>query len=110
MKIWNSVSLPRGERVRELSRDLRSDTMQAWQEALEQQIQAERELAAARGDQYAKVIDIGPRWDGGAPLSHLTSNGSRAFVLCLASVPDPDWMARICAWYRPLARTRRRSW
>ena len=54
------------ERVRELSSDLRSDTMQAWQEARERQLQAERDLGAARGEQYAKVIDIGPRWDTGA--------------------------------------------
>jgi hypothetical protein len=79
------------ERVRELSSDLRSDTMQAWQEARERQLQAERDLAAARGEQYAKVIDIGPRWDTGAPLPHLISNGSRAFVVCRASDPDPDW-------------------
>jgi len=26
-----------------------------------------------------------------APLPHLVSNGSRAFVVCLASQPDPDW-------------------
>jgi hypothetical protein len=65
--------------------------MPAWQEAVEQQLQAERDLAAARGEQYAKVIDIGPRWDVGAPLPHLVSNGSRAFVACLASQSDPRW-------------------
>jgi hypothetical protein len=80
-----------GERVRELSSDLRSDTMQAWREALQGQLQAERDLAAARSEQYATVIDIGPRWDVGAPLPHLISNGSRAFVVCLASQYDPDW-------------------
>ena len=57
----------------------------AWQD----QLKAERELAAARGEQYAQVIGIGPRWDPGAPLPHLVSNGSRAFVVCLASQPDP---------------------
>lgn len=59
--------------------------------AHEQRLQAERDLAAARGEQYAQVIDIGPRWDVGAPLPHLISDGSRAFVVCLASQPDPDW-------------------
>lgn len=79
------------ERVHELSSSLRKDTMQTWRGAWEAQLQAERDLAAARGEQYAKVIDIGPRWDIGAPLPHLISNGSRVFVVCLASVPDPDW-------------------
>jgi hypothetical protein len=79
------------EQVRELSRNLRHDTMRAWQAVWEQQLQAERDLAAARGEQYARVIDIGPQWDAGAPLPHLLSNGSRAFVVCLADVPGPDW-------------------
>jgi hypothetical protein len=52
------------ERVRELSRELGRDTMGALKAAVEDQL-AERELAA-RGEQYAQVIDIGPRWDIGA--------------------------------------------
>jgi len=80
------------ERVRELSRDLwTGDVLAELLAAHEQQLQAERDLAAARGEQYAQVIDIGPRWDDGAPLPHLMSNGSRTFVVCLASQPDPDW-------------------
>jgi hypothetical protein len=79
------------ERVRQLSRNLRKDTMQAWRAAWDEQLQAERDLAAARGEPYAQVIDIGPRWDIGAPLPHLMSNGSRAFIVCLASQPDPNW-------------------
>lgn len=65
--------------------------MAAWRAAYGDQLQAERELAAARGERYAQVIDIGPRWDTGAPLPHLISNGSRAFVVCLADQPDPHW-------------------
>jgi hypothetical protein len=79
------------ERVRELTRVLSKDTMDAWRAALEDELQAERKLAAARGEQYAQVIDIGPRWDTGAPLPHLISNGSRAFVVCRAHQPDPHW-------------------
>jgi hypothetical protein len=80
------------ERVRALGRRLaREDTMAELMAAREQRLQAERDLAAARGEQYARVIDIGPQWDAGAPLPHLISNGSRAFVVCLASEPDPEW-------------------
>ena len=92
------------ERVRELSKNPRRDTTQAWRTAWEQQLQAERDLAAARGEQYATVIDIGPRWDIGAPLPHLVGDGSRAFVACMASVPDPDWDGTLCA--RGIARGR----
>jgi hypothetical protein len=69
----------------------REPTLVAWRAALEEQHQAERDLAAARGEPYAQSIDIGPRWDVGAPLPHLISNGSRAFIVCLAGQPDPDW-------------------
>jgi len=65
--------------------------MECWRAAREDQLKAERDLASARGEQYAQVIKIGPRWDVGAPLPHLISNGSRAFVVCLASQPDPEW-------------------
>ncbi|HEY5990341.1 MAG TPA: hypothetical protein VIV12_28735, partial [Streptosporangiaceae bacterium] len=78
-------------RVVALASNLSRDTMAAWRAAYGDQLQAERELAAARGEQYAQVIDIGPRWDTGAPLPHLVSNGSRAFVMCLADQPDPRW-------------------
>jgi len=79
------------ERVRELSRELSGDTMYTLKAARGDQLKAERELAAARGEQYAQVIEIGPRWDIGAPIPHLISNGSRAFAVCLASQPDPHW-------------------
>lgn len=80
------------ERVRDLSRRLAAeDTMAELLAAHEQRLQAERDLAAAHGEQYARVIDLGPRWDAGAPLPHLISNGSRAFVVCLASQPDLGW-------------------
>jgi hypothetical protein len=78
-------------RVRELSGSLGKDTMAAWRAAYGDQLQAERDLAAARGEQYAQVIDIGASWDVGAPLPHLISNGSRAFAVCLADQPDPNW-------------------
>jgi hypothetical protein len=59
--------------------------------AAEEVRRAERDRARARCETYAEIIDIGPRWDTGAPLPHLISNGSRAFILCRASQPDPDW-------------------
>ncbi len=55
--------------MRELASNLSSDAMAALRAAHDEQLQAERELAAARGEQYAQVIDIGPRWDTGAPVT-----------------------------------------
>jgi hypothetical protein len=79
------------QRVHDLGSRLGKDTMAAWRSARQDKLRAERDLAAARGGQYAQVIDIGPHWNTGAPLPHLISNGSRAFVVCYASQPDPNW-------------------
>jgi hypothetical protein len=54
-------------------------------------LDAERALAAARGEPYADVVDIGVRWSAGAPLPHVISNGSRTMLLCRAADVDPAW-------------------
>lgn len=53
--------------------------------------QAERQLAAARGEPWAEPIDLGVNWDAGAPLPHLVSNGSKAVLICHAYIDDPHW-------------------
>lgn len=79
------------ERVRELSRTLGRDTWAALDAAWHDQLQAERDLAAEHGNSYAQVLDDIPRWDTGAPLPHVISDGSRALVAVRASRPDPGW-------------------
>jgi hypothetical protein len=39
----------------------------------------------------AVEIDLGVRWDVGAPLPHLVSNGSTAVLIAHSREPDPDW-------------------
>ena len=58
-----------------------------WGRAFDDLHEAERALAAARGEQYAEVIDVGARWDVGAPLPHLLTAGGSAYVVCHASDP-----------------------
>lgn len=55
-------------RVRELASRLDRDTMSTWRAAVQDELAAEAELAAVRGEQYARVIDIGPAWDADAPM------------------------------------------
>jgi len=62
-----------------------------WRTASERVLAAERSLAAARGEEYAEVIDLGVRWDVGAPLPHLIAGGLRAAIICRAAVHDPTW-------------------
>ena len=50
--------------------------------------QAERRLAAARGEPWAERIEL-PAWAGGAPLPHVISNGTRADLICFAADPAP---------------------
>jgi hypothetical protein len=93
------------QRVSELSGRLGNDTWQEWMAACEEQLQAERDLAAARGQPYAQVIDIGPRWSTGAPLPHLVADGSHAFLVCLADQPDPDWDGTYVRMFSPADQT-----
>lgn len=52
---------------------------------------AERQIAASRGEQWAEPINLGVAWSTGAPLPHILSNGSVGVLICRASVPDPNW-------------------
>jgi len=54
-------------------------------------LDAERRLAAQRGESYAEILDLGVQWDTGAPLPHIVSDSSRTVVFCRASEPDPNW-------------------
>lgn len=53
--------------------------------------EAQRRLADARNQAWAEPLDLGVKWDVGAPLPHLLSNGSKAVLICHASVTDPSW-------------------
>jgi hypothetical protein len=63
----------------------------ALRTAHEEQLAAERELARVRDEQYAEPLDLGLRWDPGAPLPHVISDSWRTFVFFLLAEPDPDW-------------------
>jgi hypothetical protein len=63
----------------------------AFSAALDEQLAAERALAAARGEEYAVPFELGVVWSGGAPLPHLLSSGHRTFVAFYLDVPDPNW-------------------
>jgi hypothetical protein len=54
-------------------------------------LDAERGLAAERGEAYAERLELGVRWDAGAPLPHIVSGSSRTVLWCHASEPDPNW-------------------
>jgi hypothetical protein len=58
--------------------------------ANEEVLKFERELAAAKGEEYAVTIDC-PRWDVGAPLPHLLQNDYKALLVYCVGDDDPDW-------------------
>ncbi len=63
----------------------------AFRAALDAQLEAERKLAAARGEEHAIPFELGVRWSGGAPLPHVLSSGHRSFVAFYLEEHDPDW-------------------
>jgi len=65
-----------------------------WEEyevANQEVLLLERQLAAAKGEEYAEPCDFPLRWDAGAPMPHLMVNDHRALLAFLLSEPDPAW-------------------
>jgi len=65
-----------------------------WNEyiaANQEQLAAERILAAAKGEEYAIPVDFPYQWDTGAPLPHLLRNDYRTFLTFFIRKYDPQW-------------------
>ncbi len=54
-------------------------------------LDAERALAAAKGEPYAVEIPFPVSWDTGAPLPHLLQSDSRTFLVFFLARIDPNW-------------------
>jgi hypothetical protein len=54
-------------------------------------LQPERNLAAAKGEQYAVPIEFPVSWDTGAPLPHLLQNDHRTILTFFLRDMDPNW-------------------
>jgi hypothetical protein len=54
-------------------------------------LRLERQLAAAKGDEYAEPCGFPLDWDGGVPMPHLLVNDNRALLAFLLREPDPAW-------------------
>jgi hypothetical protein len=67
------------------------DAGAAFTAARDEQLSAERALAAWRGEEHAVPFDLGVQWSSGAPLPHLLSSGQRSFVAFHLDEPDPAW-------------------
>jgi hypothetical protein len=65
-----------------------------WQEywlATDQVLLLERQLAAAKNEEFAEPCGFPLKWDTGAPMPHLMVNDHRALLAFLLSEPDPAW-------------------
>jgi hypothetical protein len=65
--------------------------LEEWRAASEACLAAERALSLARGDETAVLCKWAVAWDLGAPLPHVVASGAGAYLLYLASEPDPNW-------------------
>jgi hypothetical protein len=70
-----------------------SSGREAFRAALSQRLEAERELADLRGDEYAVDLDLGIAWDIGAPAPQLLANERMVFVVFYLREPAP-WVGR----------------
>ena len=67
------------------------DSVQELRAARIAVLQAERNLAAAKGEEYAVSVDFPVRWDKGAPLPYLLQNDYRTFLAFFLQTIDPNW-------------------
>jgi hypothetical protein len=65
--------------------------VEEFRAAVAEQHRIERDLALAKGDEAAIVLDWQPPWDAGAPLPHVLSSSHRTFLIYMLSEPDPAW-------------------
>jgi hypothetical protein len=54
-------------------------------------LEAERALAAARGEEHAVQLPFPVRWNTGAPLPQVLLSDTRTFVIFVVETVDPDW-------------------
>lgn len=59
--------------------------------ARDAKLQAERNLAAAKGEPHAVPIEFPVSWDVGAPLPYLLQNDYRTFLTFYVHDVDPGW-------------------
>jgi len=69
----------------------RGGEVEEFRAAREAVLQAERKLAAAKGEEYAVPVEFPVCWDTGAPLPYLLQNDYRTFVAFFLRDVDPNW-------------------
>lgn len=52
---------------------------------MEDELDQERKLAAAKGEAYATTLDFPARWDVGAPMPHVFANENQVFLIFLVA-------------------------
>ena len=79
--------------LQEAREHLENRKSKAWgsEAARDAVFQAERALAAAKGEQYAVLIDFPVRWDVGAPCPHQLQSDCRTFLVFFLLDVDPNW-------------------
>jgi hypothetical protein len=65
--------------------------MEEFSAACDAVLQAERNLAAAKGEEYAVPIEFPVSWDTGAPLPYLLQSDYRTFLSFFLRDVDPGW-------------------
>lgn len=79
--------------------------MEAYLLARDEVLSLGRELAVARGEEYAVTIDFPVRWSAGAPLPHVLANDWCVFVIFYVAVTDPNWDGTYVKVVQPDDRT-----
>ncbi|MBX9724246.1 MAG: hypothetical protein K2X81_22750 [Candidatus Obscuribacterales bacterium] len=69
----------------------RGGEVEEFHAAQELVLKYERELASARGEEYAIPLEFPFKWNGGAPLPFLLQNDYKTFLTFFLREDDPNW-------------------
>jgi hypothetical protein len=102
------MSIPELEAALQKARDRKTkafeDENHRWKELMslhEAVLEAERALAAAKGEPYAVPVDFPVPWCTGAPMPHLLQSDCQTFLVFFLPVVDPDWDGSYVVMRRP---------
>ena len=89
------MSLDELEQKLQLAQERMKEAAQRWDQeywsAHYALLEAEREVAAAKGEPYAVPVDFPVQWDMGAPSPHVITNDRRTLLAFLVGEVNPHW-------------------
>lgn len=77
--------------VKALAPKYNGKELEEYYEAKEANLNIQRELSLAKGEETALQCEWTALWDTGAPMPHVISSGYKTYLIYYVNEPDPNW-------------------